>query len=93
MKCRRTLIPPKFFPTNAHDAQIGSPSPSEISFKFDVFPIPPTTTQNRTGIQIHPDGFKDGTAGCIGIQSYDNCRQVLQVLRRYHGLKVKVEVR
>ena len=84
--------PYKFFPTNTHDSQIGSPSPNEISFKFDVFPIPPTMTQNRVGIQIHPDGKKDGTAGCIGVQNYDHCQQVLQSLRRYHGLKVKVQI-
>jgi hypothetical protein len=54
--------------------------------------VSPTTSQDRVGIQIHPDGQRDGTAGCIGIQNYDHCRQVAQILRLYHGLKVKVQV-
>ena len=49
-------------------------------------------TAVRATVGSHPDAKKDGSAGCIGIQNYDSCRQVTQSLRRYHGLKLKVQV-
>lgn len=57
-------------------------------------PITPSEAQNRTDIQIHPDGecadnVMAGTAGCIGIQTYKDCLQVDGILQRFHGLKVK----
>jgi hypothetical protein len=59
--------------------------------------IAPGTAQGRTDIQIHPDGectdnVMAGTAGCIGIQTYRDCEQVLKTLENYHGLKVKVQL-
>jgi hypothetical protein len=89
---QRYTKPFRFRPNNAHDAQIGSPLPFEISYKFDLFPIGGTRFYGREGLQIHPDGEKNGTAGCIGIQNNIDTRQVAQVLRRYHGLKLKVQV-
>jgi hypothetical protein len=89
---QRYTKPFRFKPNNVHDAQIGSPLPFEISYKFDLFPIGGTRFYGREGLQIHPDGEKNGTAGCIGIQNNIDTRQVAQVLRRYHGLKLKVQV-
>jgi hypothetical protein len=81
--------------TNPHDRAIGPPK--WIRFKYDMFPITPTTAQNRTDIQIHPDGECNdpnmgGTAGCIGIQTWDGCNAIHKILRIYHGLKVKVQL-
>jgi hypothetical protein len=71
------------------DASIGEPT--SISFKFELLPLPPSSGQTRTDIQIHPDGKQDGTAGCIGIQKYDGCLEIRYVLRSYNNLKTKVE--
>ena len=81
--------------SNTHDAAIGEPT--SIRFKYDMDPITPSEAQNRTDIQIHPDGectdnVMAGTAGCIGIQSYSYCEQVLRTIENYHGLKVKVQL-
>jgi hypothetical protein len=81
--------------SNTHDAAIGEPT--SIRFKYDMSPITPSEAQNRTDIQIHPDGectdtVMAGTAGCIGIQSYSYCEQVLKTIENYHGLKVKVQL-
>jgi hypothetical protein len=67
-----------------------------IKFKFDMEPITPSTWQGRSGIQIHPDGecndnIMGGTAGCIGVQTYNDCREIDAILTGYHGLKVKVQ--
>lgn len=48
--------------------------------------------QNRNEIQIHPDGKCDGTAGCVGIQKYNDCVEVKDALQRYNTLKIKVEL-
>lgn len=74
-----------------HDAQIGQPTFME--FKFRLFAVPPTTPYSRTGLLIHPDGKKDGTLGCIGLQTWDGVNEAVGVLRRYHGLKLKVQDR
>lgn len=73
----------------AHDAQIGQPT--FVECKFRLFAIPPSTPYSRTGLLIHPDGKKDGTLGCIGLQTWDGCNGAANVLRRYHGLKLKVQ--
>jgi hypothetical protein len=75
---------------NAHDVVIGEPT--TIMFKFQTEVIPPTSAAGRSEIQIHPDGKKDGTSGCIGIQDYTDCADVFRVLTNYHGLKLKVEL-
>lgn len=74
---------------NIHDRQIGQPTLME--FKFRLFAIPPSTAYNRTNLLIHPDGKKDGTLGCIGLQTWDGCNGVAYILRHYHGLKLKVQ--
>jgi len=80
----------------AHDRAIGEPS--SIMFKYDMDPIYPTRPQGRSAIQIHPDGecndaVMGGTAGCIGIQTYRGCKNIHAVLQRYHGLKLKVQLK
>lgn len=79
------------------------------NFKFDMSSLKgdnlgagaKMTAQDRTEIQIHPDGMCQqvangqptanvGTGGCIGIQTYESCLIVHDFLLRYHGLKVKV---
>lgn len=81
------------------DRNIGKPSmPTTTSdsgqtvmFKFQTEVIPPNTSQ-RTEIQFHPDGKKDGTAGCIGIQTYDACKEVYRYLNDFKAMKLKVEL-
>ena len=58
------------------DQSIGNPV--GIKFKYDMDPIDPSDYQDRSAIQIHPDGecndnVMGGTAGCIGIQTYKYC--------------------
>jgi hypothetical protein len=79
----------KYDASKQKDASIGEPT--SISFKFELLPLPPSSGQTRTDIQIHPDGKQDGTAGCIGIQKYDGCLEIRYVLRSYNNLKTKVE--
>jgi hypothetical protein len=85
----------KYDASNTHDAGIGEPT--AIRFKYDLHPIAPGTAQGRSDIQIHPDGectdpIMEGTAGCIGVQTYKACVEVNSILRGYHGLKVKVQL-
>jgi hypothetical protein len=79
----------EYHANNTQDSSIGRPT--IIEFKFRLAPINPTTPYNRTGLLIHPDGKRDGTLGCIGVQSYLQCQQVRRTLRNYHGLKLKVQ--
>lgn len=80
------------------DVQIGRPiihtttssAGQTIMFKFQTEVIPPTSPAQRSEIQFHPDGFKDGTAGCIGIQGYDDCLEFYRYLHAYHQLKLLV---
>jgi len=73
----------------SHDAQIGQPT--FIEYKFRLFAIPPTTPYSRSGLLIHPDGKRDGTLGCIGLQTWEGVNGAANVQRRYHGLKLKVQ--
>ena len=63
--------------------------PDSIHFKFELSPIGDFTT--RTFLQIHPDGFCDGTAGCVGIQSYADCTKVLFLVRHYFQTNLLVD--
>ena len=58
-------------------------------FKFELSPIGDFTT--RTYLQIHPDGFCDGTAGCVGIQAFDDCCKVLYLVRHYFQTRLLVD--
>jgi len=76
--------------TLSHDLSIGKPvTQPSLAYKADLREILPTSAYNRSGIQIHPDGRKNGTAGCIGILSVPHVQEVSYILRNYHGLKVK----
>lgn len=63
--------------------------PASIHFKFELSPIGNFTT--RTYLQIHPDGFNEGTAGCVGIQNYDDCCKVLYLVRHYFQTRLLVD--
>ena len=63
--------------------------PNSIHFKFELSQMGNFTT--RTSLQIHPDGFSDGTAGCVGIQAYDDCTKVLYLLRHYFQTNLLVD--
>jgi len=81
--------------SNPHDATIGKPI--SIMFKYDLMPIEPVTAPRRSEIQIHPDGEctdpkMAGTAGCIGIQTFKDCKIIDAILQRFHGLKIKVQI-
>ena len=69
------------------------PQPQLTGVEPAVKKIP--EAQNRDAIQIHPDGecndpVMGGTAGCIGIQTFRGCNEVLRTLQSFHSLKVKV---
>jgi hypothetical protein len=74
----------------ARDRSIGLPTVAR--FKWQLEPIPPNTAAGRTQLQIHPDGRKNGTMGCIGIQTYNDCLSVNAILQRYHQLSLMVEI-
>lgn len=74
----------------SRDRDIGLPTVAR--FKWQLEPIPPNTAANRTQLQIHPDGRKNGTMGCVGIQSYNDCLSVNAILQRYHQLSLLVEI-
>ncbi len=73
------------------DGNFGASGNNEVHFAYLLDPIPPSTNHGRDGIAIHPDGECDGTAGCIGIQTWNDCNRIQYTLKYYHGLKVKVE--
>ncbi len=73
--------------SNPSDKFIGEPV--SIKFKYELLPLPPTSGQDRSAIQLHPDGKKNGTSGCIGIQQYDACSQILYVMRNYNNILIK----
>jgi hypothetical protein len=68
----------------------GANPPSSIQFKFELVEAYEFTT--RTNLQIHPDGFNDGTAGCVGMQNYNDCCKIFFLLRHYYGTSLRVEV-
>ena len=72
---------------NANDLRIGVPS--STYFKANLSVIPPSVTYGRTDLQVHPDGSRNGTAGCIGIQGIADTKRVKYLLQNFHGLKVK----
>jgi hypothetical protein len=72
------------------DSNIGLPTVAR--FKWQLEPIPPDTAANRTQLQMHPDGRKNGTMGCVGIQAYNDCLSVNAILQRYHQLSLLVEI-
>ena len=84
----------------AHDSQVGKPT--AMSFKYQLDPIrnwvkDPSRNNyksylDRTRCQVHPDGKQDGSGGCISIQTWDDCRDVLYVLKNYNALEVKVQL-
>jgi len=74
------------------DKDYGIGEPDAISFKFQTEVVAPSRAANRSEIQIHPDGKKDGTAGCIGIQTFRDCVSIKFILKRYNALKLKTEV-
>jgi hypothetical protein len=63
--------------------------PASIHFKFQLVEIGNFTT--RSELQIHPDGFCDGTAGCVGIQTYDDCCKILFLVRHYFQSRLLVD--
>ena len=73
-----------------HDKLIGRPT--FIEYKFRLSTIFPTNTYDRSGLLIHPDGERNGTLGCIGIQTYEQCTYFRRTLQNYHGLKIKVQL-
>jgi hypothetical protein len=64
-------------------------APTSIKYKFDLLSIKGTQDWTRDGFQIHPDGEKNGTAGCIGIQTVPACLEVQKILNKFHGLKLR----
>ena len=88
----RYTHPHRYYPSLPQDASVGNPVSNRIRFKFDMSPILPTDINGRDGIQIHPDGGQDGTAGCVGIQHYNDCSAVFSTLLNYHAIKIKVSL-
>lgn len=69
----------------------GDNPPDSIQFKFELLPWG-HDAHGRTFLQIHPDGFNDGTSGCVGIQTYDDCCHIFFLHRHYFGTKMLVEI-
>ena len=67
----------------------GTNASSSIRFKFELVPWG-HNPHDRTLLQIHPDGFNDGTAGCVGIQTYNDCCWGFFFLRHYYGTQLNV---
>jgi hypothetical protein len=74
---------------NGNDADPYDGMPASIHFKFELVEIGNFTTRDL--LQIHPDGFCDGTLGCIGIQTYDDCCKVLFLVRHYFQSRLLVD--
>lgn len=74
------------------DSSFGDPDVTgRIGFKWDMFIIKGNIDYKKTGIQIHPDGWRDGTAGCIGILDMDACVKINKYLRKFSSIKVRVK--
>ena len=56
---------------------------------FELREIGEFTT--RTYLQIHPDGFNDGSAGCVAIQAYNDCCKALFLIRHYYQTRFLVD--
>jgi len=74
---------------NEDDSNPYDGMPDSIHFKFELVEIGEFTT--RTFLQIHPDGYCDGTAGCLGLQTYDDCCKVLFLMRHYFQTRLLVD--
>lgn len=74
---------------NGNDSDPFHGMPDSVHFKFQLVEIGEFTT--RSELQIHPDGYCDGTAGCIGIQTYDDCCKVLFLMRHYFQSRLLVD--
>jgi hypothetical protein len=74
---------------NGNDSDPYDGMPASIHFKFELVEIGNFTTRDL--LQIHPDGFCDGTLGCIGIQTYDDCCKVLFLVRHYFQSRLLVD--
>lgn len=68
----------------------GANPPASIRFKFELVPWG-HNAHGRTVLQIHPDGLNDGTAGCVGLQTYNDCCRIFFLLRHYFGTRLNVE--
>lgn len=74
---------------NEDDSDRYDGMPDSIHFKFELVEIGEFTT--RTYLQVHPDGYCDGTAGCLGLQTYDDCCKVLFLMRHYFQTRLLVD--
>ena len=74
---------------NGNDANPYEGIPASIHFKFELCPIGNFTTRDL--LQIHPDGFCDGTAGCIGVQTYSDCCKLLFLVNNYYQTRILVD--
>lgn len=73
-----------------HDRSVGLPT--RIMYKWQMHPIAPDDADGRSQLQIHPDGRKNGTLGCIGIQNYSDCVRVSTMLSNYSQNYLYVEI-
>lgn len=68
----------------------GSNPPATIRFKFQLVPNG-HDAHGRDYLQVHPDGFNDGTAGCVGMQTFSDCCKMFFLMRHYYGASIRVE--
>ncbi len=68
----------------AKTRDVGNGAPEAIKFKCRLESILPFGTR-RTQLQIHSAAKKDGTASCVGIQTYADCLFVSAVPQCEHG--------
>lgn len=95
----------KYDGSEEHDRDIGLPERIGFKYNMTpILARDPQTTissndvaikdvkesSNRYAIQIHPDGKQNGTGGCIGIQNFEDCKEVRAALTNYKKLTIKV---
>ncbi|HCN29397.1 MAG TPA: hypothetical protein DIT64_11725, partial [Verrucomicrobiales bacterium] len=68
----------------------GAAPPPSVQFKFELVNWG-HNAHGRDLLQIHPDGWNDGTLGCVGLQNYNDCCRIFFLLRHYFGTRLQIE--
>lgn len=72
------------------DKSTGFPN-ERCMFKADMYIVPGNYNFGRTYIQMHPDGWRNGSSGCVSLQWWKGTKKVDKFLRKFNGLKVRVQ--
>lgn len=72
------------------DITTGSPN-EKCGFKADMYIVPGNYNFGRTYIQMHPDGWRNGSSGCVSLQWWKGTKKVDKFLQKFNGLKIRVQ--